>query len=224
MMAAGFGWLLLGQRLTPRLTPALAIGAAGALWVISRGDVAAPARLDPGQGTAISFRGGLAHAAYTPMLRKPNRGEPAGIFTFGTLVAGCVLLALGGFRSILSTDRAALPQIFWTPLAYLVGFGTATSFLCIEYATLRLPSSKVMAYTDLVPSRVILWQIALGLERPALAVLPGVLLTALALILLLKEGPAWADRGTGPPVCKGLRTTRGGLLALHYTVSLPVHP
>jgi drug/metabolite transporter (DMT)-like permease len=223
-VAAGFGWLLLGQRLTPRLTLALAISAAGALWVIFRGDVAAPARLDPGQGKAISFRGGLAHAAYTPMLRKPNRGEPAVIATFGTLVAGCVLLALWGFRSILSTDRAALPQIFWTPLAYLVGFGTATSSLCIEYATLRLPSSKVMAYPYLVPGRVILWQIALGLQRPALAVLPGVLLTALALILLLKDGPAWADGGAGPPVCKGLRTTRGSLLALHYTISLPVHP
>ncbi len=81
-----------------------------------------------------------------------------------------------------------------------------------------------MAYTDLVPSWVILWQIALGLERPALAVLPGVLLTALALSLLLKDGPAWADGGAGPPVCKGLRTTRVGLLALHYTMSLPVHP
>jgi drug/metabolite transporter (DMT)-like permease len=118
MMAAGFGRLLPGQRLTPRLTPALAIRAAGALWVIFRGDVAAPARLDPGQGTAISFWGGLAHAAYSTMLRKLNRGEPAAIATFGTLVAGCVLLALGGFRSILSTDWAALPQIFWITLVF----------------------------------------------------------------------------------------------------------
>jgi hypothetical protein len=30
-----------------------------------------------------------------------------------------------------------------------------------------------MAYPYLVPSRVILWQIALGMERPALAVLPA---------------------------------------------------
>jgi hypothetical protein len=44
-----------------------------------------------------------------------------------------------------------------------------------------------MAYTYLVPSWVILWQIALGLERPGLAVLPGVGLTALALVLLLKD-------------------------------------
>ena len=190
MMAAGFGWALLGQRLTPRIALALAIGAAGALWVIFRGDMAALVRLDLGPGEAIYFWGCLAHAAYTPMVRKLNRGEPAVIFTFGTLVAGCILLVLWGFRSILSTDWAALPPIFWITLAYLVVFATATSFLCIQYATLRLPSSKVMAYTYLVPSWVILWQIALGLDRPGLAVLPGVVLTAMALALLLKDEPA----------------------------------
>ena len=190
MMAAGFGWLLLGQRLTPRIALALAIGAAGALWVIFRGNVAALVRLDLGRGEAIYFWGCVAHAAYTPMVRKLNRGEPAVIFTFGTLVAGCLLLMFWGVRSLLSTDWASLPPVFWLTLAYLVIFATAASFLCIQYATLRLPSSKVMAYTYLVPSWVILWQIALGLERPALAVLPGVLLTALALALLLKDETA----------------------------------
>ena len=189
MMAAGFGWLLLGQRVTPRIALALAIGAAGALWVIFRGDVAALVRLDLGPGEAIYFWGCLAHAAYTPMVRKLNRGEPAVIFTFGTLVAGCLLLVLWGVRSLLSPDWASLPPVFWFTLAYLVTFATAISFLCIQYATLRLPSSKVMAYTYLVPSWVILWQIALGLERPAMAVLPGVLLTTLALVLLLKDEP-----------------------------------
>ncbi len=187
VMAAGFGWLLLGQRMSSRITLALAIGAAGALWVIFRGDFAALAGLRIGQGEAIYFWGCLAHAAYTPMVRKLNRGEPAVVFTFGTLAAGCVLLILWGFRSILSTDWAALPPVFWITLTYLVVFATAASFLCIQFATLRLPSSKVMAYTYLVPSWVILWQIALGLERPGPAVLPGVGLTALALGLLLKD-------------------------------------
>ena len=186
-MAAGFGWLLLGQRLTPRIVLALAIGAAGALWVIFRGDGAALARLEIGHGEAIYFWGCVAHAAYTPMVRRLNRGEPAVIFTFGTLVAGCILLTIWGARSILSTDWATLPPVFWVTLAYLVVFSTAASFLCIQYATLRLPSSKVMAYTYLVPSWVILWQISLGLERPAFVALPGVVLSILALVLLLKD-------------------------------------
>lgn len=187
MMAAGFGWLLLGQRMTPRIALALAIGGAGALWVIFRGDLAALARMEIGTGEAIYFWGCLAHAAYTPMVRKLNRGEPAVVFTFGTLVAGCILLMLWGYQAILSTDWATLPPVFWITLAYLVVFATAASFLCVQYATLQLPSSKVMAYTYLVPSWVILWQIALGLDRPGVAVLPGVVLTILALVLLLKD-------------------------------------
>jgi drug/metabolite transporter (DMT)-like permease len=187
VMAAGFGWLLLGQRMSARIALALAIGAAGALWVIFRGDIAALARLQIGRGEAIYFWGCLAHAAYAPMVRKLNRGEAPVVFTFGTLAAGCLLLMLWGFRSLLSTDWAALPPVFWITLAYLVVFATAASFLCIQYATLRLPSAKVMAYTYLVPSWVILWQIALGLQGPGLAVLPGVGLTALALLLLLKD-------------------------------------
>lgn len=188
-LAAGFGWLLLRQRMTGRIALALVIGAAGALWVIFRGDLGALVRLDIGRGEAVYFCGCVAHAAYTPMVRRLNRGEPAVIFTFGTLVAGCLVLSLWGFRSLWNTDWIALPAIFWITLAYLVLFATAASFLCIQYATLRLPSAKVMAYTYIVPSWVILWQIALGRDHPALIVLPGMLLTFIALGILLKHDP-----------------------------------
>ena len=36
------------------------------------------------------------------------------------------------------------------------------TFVLLQFATLRLPSAKVMAYTYLVPSWVILWELALG--------------------------------------------------------------
>jgi drug/metabolite transporter (DMT)-like permease len=61
-MAAGFGWLFLRQRLTGRMALALAVGAAGALWVIFRGDLAALLRLEVGQGEEIYFWGCAAHA------------------------------------------------------------------------------------------------------------------------------------------------------------------
>ena len=52
---------------------------------------------------------------------------------------------------------------------------------------LRLPSAKVMAYTYLVPSWVIGWEIALGNGLPPLVTLGGLALTAVALWLLLKD-------------------------------------
>jgi hypothetical protein len=50
-----------------------------------------------------------------------------------------------------------------------------------------LMSSKVMAYTYLTPSWVILWEIAMGNPAPALLVLVGVGLTMVALWMLLKQ-------------------------------------
>lgn len=187
LMAAGFGWLLLGQVTTGRMAVALAIGAAGALWVIFRGDPAALMRLEVGRGEGIYFIGCIAHAIYAPMVRKLNRGEPALVFTFGMMVAGFILLTVWGWRAVAATDWAALPGIVWLCLLYVSVAASAMTFVLLQFATLRLPSAKVMAYTYLVPTWVIGWEIALGRSAPPLIVLGGVALTVIALSLLLKD-------------------------------------
>ena len=187
VMAAGFGWLFLRQRLTGRMAGALAIGGVGALWVIFRADLGALARLEIGRGEVIYFVGCVAHAAYAPLVRKLNRGEPAVVFTFGMMVAGTGLLALYAWPAVLATDWAALPVIVWVTLVYVAVAASAMTFVLLQYATLRLPAAKVMAYTYLVPSWVALWELVLhGVVQPSL-VLVGVALTVLALALLLKE-------------------------------------
>ncbi|MEM6305271.1 MAG: DMT family transporter [Pseudomonadota bacterium] len=187
VMAAGFAFVLLGQRLTARMAVALIIGGAGALWVIFRADVAALLAFDVGRGEAIYFIGCVAHGLYTPLLRKLNRGEHVVMFTFGTVVGGAVLLGGWSAPEILRTDWLALPGIVWITLFYVAVFATAGSVLCLQFATLRLPAAKVMAYTYLIPSWVIVWQIALGRGAPAALVLGGVALTVLALALLLRD-------------------------------------
>lgn len=187
MMAAGFGWLTLRQRLTPRMGLALAIGAGGALWVIFRADVQKLLALHIGAGEAIYFAGCVAHALYAPLVRKLNRGEPAVVFTFGMMVAGWLMLTVAGTPAILATDWPSLPPIVWITLVYTAVFASAATFVLLQYATLRLPAAKVMAYTYLVPSWVILWEIALGKGTPPALVLGGVALSVLALALLLKD-------------------------------------
>jgi len=187
LMAAGFGWLFLRQRLTGRMIVALAIGAAGALWVIFRADLAALMAVRIGPGEVIYFWGCVAHAAYTPLVRRLNRGEPAVVFTFGMMVAGTVLLTLWAWPAIRATDWAALPAIVWVTLVYVAVAASAVTFVLLQYATLRLPSAKVMAYTYLVPAWVILWEIAMHGDVPPVLVLAGVALTALALWLLLRD-------------------------------------
>lgn len=190
VMSAGFGYLLMRQITTPRIALALTIGACGALWVIFRGDVEALLDFQLGQGEIIYFWGCVAHALYTPLVRFLNRGESPLSFTFGMLVAGFLVLLVWGWRDILATEWLSLGWVIWGTILYLAVFTSAVTFVLLQYATLRLPASKVMAYTYLTPSCVLLWEMALGHGAPAPIVLAGVLFTAIALLLMLKEGSA----------------------------------
>jgi drug/metabolite transporter (DMT)-like permease len=197
-MAALFGWAVLRQVTGPRVAFALVVGGSGALWVIFRGDWAAFRALAMGRGEMVYFAGCAAHALYAPMVRRLNRGESAASFTFATLAAGTVMLAVWAAPAVLATAWAGLPAIVWITLGYTVVAATAFSFVLLQYAMLRLPAAKVMAYTFLVPSWVILWEVALGAAWPADRVALGVAMSVAALLLLLRPDsprPSGAERG-----------------------------
>ena len=187
VMTALFGWWFLRQVTTPRMAFALAIGAAGALWVIFRADLGALIAFEVGYGEAVYFVGCIAHSAFTPLLRRFNRGEPATVTITLVMVAGFVLLALFGWSDVAATDWTALSPLVWITLFYTAILASAATFFLLQFAALRLPSAKVMAYTYLVPSWVILWEIALGRVPPPALVLAGVGLTGVALAVLLKD-------------------------------------
>lgn len=188
VMSAGFGWILLRQITTPRMALALSIAAVGALWVIFRGDLKAFLAFDIGTGEMIFFVGCIAHAFYTPLVRRLNRGEPPLVFTLGMLLSGFVILGIYGAGDIIATDWLSLPPIVIITLLYTAIFASAVTFFLVQYATMRLPSAKVMAYTYLVPAWVILWEAAMGNGMASPFILIGVGLTILALVMLLKEG------------------------------------
>ena len=187
VMSAGVGYLLLRQVTTARMALALSLGAAGALWVIFRADWAALRAFEVGRGEMIYFTGCIAHAVYTPMVRMLNRGEAPVVFTFGMLVAGGIVVTAFGWSDIRATDWAALPAIVWITLIYVAVFASAVTFVLLQFATLRLPAAKVMAYTYLTPSWVIVWEIALGHGVPPGLVLVGVAITVVALLILVKD-------------------------------------
>ena len=187
LLTAAVGWLLLRQVVTPRIAFALTIGALGALWVIFRADMQAMLRFDVGRGELIYFVGCISHSFYTPLVRKLNRGESALVFTFGTLVAGAAVLTVLGWFDIMSTPWLMLPSIVWATILYTAIFASAATITLLQFAALRLPSSKVMAYTYLTPAWVILWNVGLGAALPPLTVGFGVAMTIVALVLLLRD-------------------------------------
>ncbi|WP_299346457.1 DMT family transporter [uncultured Maritalea sp.] len=114
LISAGFGILFLAQRVSSRMTISLLIAAAGAVWVIFRGDLNALLSFNIGTGEMIFFIGVICHGAYAPLVRKLNRGEPVVIFSFWTLLACAVCLCIYAAWGIARTDWLNLPAVvYW---------------------------------------------------------------------------------------------------------------
>lgn len=184
-MSAVFAYLLLRQVSTLIMIGAILLAALGAIWVIFRADLDAILGLRFGYGEKLFLIGCAMHALYTPLGRLLNRGEPLLVYTWASICGGLLVTGIYGAEAISQTNWFALPGIVWITMLYLGVFTTACTVYLIQFATLRLPSAKVMAYGFLVPVFVILWEGLIGHGWVALTVVPGVLAIVLGLLLLL---------------------------------------
>jgi len=185
LISAGLGVLVLRQTLSPVVLGSLLLAAAGAIWVIFRGDVNAILAFDIGKGEIIFFIGVTAHATYNVLVRKFNRGEPVISFTFWTLAATTLILIVYATPELLSTHWLKLPAIVWACIVYLSIFTTAATYFLLQYAVMRIPAAKAVAYFLLTPTYVILIEglVGGGWARPA--VFAGALVTLLGLAILV---------------------------------------
>ena len=185
LMTAVFAWPILRQPVPPAVLAGLLLAAAGALWVIFRGDLDRLLALDLGAGEALFLVGCVCHALYVPMVPRLVRRESGLAFTFWTLAAAALVTAAYAAPAIAATDWAALPPVVWVAVVYVAVAATAVTLFLVRYATLRLPSAKVMAYGYLTPSLVAIEEGLLGHGWIAVAVLPGIAATVAALLWLV---------------------------------------
>nr|WP_314085850.1 DMT family transporter [uncultured Shinella sp.] len=184
LLSAGFALPVLGQKTRPGVLAGLVIAAAGAVWVIFRGSIADILAFDIGTGEMIFFAGVVCHALYVPLIRRFDRGEPAVAFGFWVTAGATIWLIAPGIRSLVATDFSALPLTVYAAVTYLAVVTTAGTFLLLQYASMRLPASKVLGYGYLTPSFIILLEGILGHGWASLPVLAGALVTACGLALM----------------------------------------
>lgn len=184
IMTAFFAYLILKQIVRPIVALSLLLAGLGSIWVIFNGNFAAIRAFEVGEGELIFFGGCVCYAIYAPLLRKFNYGEPLSVLTFFTLLATAIWICGVGLPQIIATDWLALPPIVWWTLAYLAIFPTAASFFLVQYASMRLPSSKTLAYGYLTPICVILIEGFTGHGWVTLSVALGALVTCLGLVVL----------------------------------------
>jgi drug/metabolite transporter (DMT)-like permease len=184
LMTAVTAWFLVGQRSGGAVIVSLILAGLGAVWVIFHGDLEAILSFDIGRGELIYLIGCIAYAFYTPLLRRYCRGEPSMVQSFWTLSATAVAIALSGIPDILATDWLHLPPTVWWVVLYLAIGPTAICFFLIQFASLRLPAPKVIAYGYLTPAFVILFEALAGHGWPNLSIVAGAMVTVLGLIVL----------------------------------------
>lgn len=187
IMSAVFGYLLLRQVTNIVMAISLILAGLGAIWVIFRGDIDAILGLRIGLGEKLFLVGCACHAFYTPLVRLTRNAEPILVYSFGTLLGGLAVTAIYAWPAVAETDWPALPAITWAGIFYLGVATTALTVLLIQYATVRLPAAKVMAYGYLVPTFVIVEEGGLGHGWVAAPVWLGVAATVAALLILLKD-------------------------------------
>ena len=184
LISAGFAWLFMRQVTRPGVLVSLLIAAAGAVWVIFRGDIQAILSFDVGAGELIFFVGVVCHGAYAPLLRRLNRGEQAFDFVLWSIGATFLWLCLPGVPSISTVNVTAMPAIVWIAILYLAVVTTVVTFLLIQFASMRLPAPKVVAYGYLTPSFIILYEGLIGHGWVHMSVIAGALVTACGLLVM----------------------------------------
>lgn len=184
LMSAGFAYVLMGQKTRPGVLLSLLVAAAGAVWVVFRGDVDAILSFDVGRGEILYFFGVLAHAVYAPLLRRYQGDDHPVAFGFWVNAAATAFIFLATIPALSSVGLAEVTLKMWLLLTYIAVMATTLTFLLMQYALLRLPSSKVVGYGYLAPTTVIIMEGLLGHGWASLTVMVGALITACALIIM----------------------------------------
>ncbi|MGB4718710.1 MAG: EamA family transporter, partial [Planktomarina temperata] len=78
-----------------------------------------------------------------------------------------------------------LPLLIWGTIIYLAVFATSLSFLCLQFASMHLPATNVMAYTYLTPIWVLVWERLLDHENPPIWISGGIALSIISVVILL---------------------------------------
>ncbi|MEM0947248.1 MAG: DMT family transporter [Pseudomonadota bacterium] len=181
---AAIAAVLLREKMTVSARIALLLGAAGALWVIFRGDLAALISLQLGAGDLLFLAGTVALSTYSALVKFLHRGEPMAQMTFWVLATGSVWLALLSLPTLVTVTWTAIPARTFAGIAYLSVFTTIVTFFLFQWGTTRIGPTRVMAYTFLNPMLVLIMGLALGDSLPPPATWPGVVLVVAATVVL----------------------------------------
>ncbi|GAA5193806.1 DMT family transporter [Ferrimonas gelatinilytica] len=184
LLSCLLGWLCWRVAPTAQRLLALTLGALGAIWVLTAGDLTQLGADGWPEGNSEFLLACGLMAGYPLTLKQLHRGEPMLTITGWSLITGTGwLLLAAGFDPPpwRWPDGGSLLAILWLAL-----FTTMLTFYLFQAASLVVGGSSAHAYSLLMPALVLMLEAAIGQRVPHWSLLPGLALTLLALAWLLK--------------------------------------
>ncbi len=178
---------LLGERFTLKRILAYGLGIIGACWVIFEGELDAFLSLRLNRGDLVFLLGTLLMGGYAVSMRKLYRGDPMIVLVFGILVGGVLWMSLALLLTGSRLDWQQLDLEAFGYMAYLVLGATLATVYIFQRATVALSPSRVNAYVYLNPACVALLALILGQGEIPLAVVPGIVISAVATLVLQRS-------------------------------------
>ncbi|WP_170507884.1 DMT family transporter [Ruegeria arenilitoris] len=191
VLTAGIAAILLRERITRSARIALPLGAIGAIWVIFRGDLTALLALQIGMGDLLFLAGTLALASYTTLVKVLHKGEPMARMTFWILATGSIWLLFVSLSRLGSVSWTEIPIRTLAGITYLSVFTTFVTFFLFQWSTTRIGPTRVMSYTFLNPTLVLVIGLFAGNTLPPLATWPGMVMTIAATVILQSDFTRW---------------------------------
>lgn len=182
--------LVFGERLTRRRWLGIAAALAGAVVVISHGNLPSLFSGALGTGELLLFGTVIAWVSYTLIGRGAlERLSPLATTTWAALLGGAMLAAASVPEAPLEAI-AALPLTGWLAITYIGVFGTVVAFLFFSEGLRRIGPSRTAIFINFVPVFGVTFA-ALFLGEP---VLPSMIVGGLMVIggVLLTTRPARA--------------------------------
>jgi len=175
---------LFKDRIPHKKYAAYALGALGTCWVIFKGDIHSLMSFKLNYGDAIFLCGALCMCCYTVTLKYLYRGDALIPLVFCNLLGGIFWMSLALMLSGLPLDWHKIEGDALWYMGYLIIGATLTTMYLFQHATITLGPQKIMAYSYLNPAvlALLLWLVNDQTIDPI--IIPGVLLSALATIVL----------------------------------------
>ncbi|MDI3326402.1 DMT family transporter [Pontibacterium granulatum] len=174
-----------GQHLKQRQWVMLLIGLLAAVWIIVGGSVDRLLTLRIDEGSLIYLWGCMAFAANPVLVQSGLKEQPILSSTFWLLLFAALWLSpfIPMYLDVSAVAEVS-EGIIWGVL-YMGLVVTALTFMLFHYASVRLKSAQVMAYSYLVPVMVML--MAVGAGQPlVLSILPAVGIILAVVVVMLK--------------------------------------